>query len=121
VAGCFDFLAFYVHDSDRDVVGFFALVGSDGEIRQLILRDVDISGHDYVGGLIGINRGRLSDCRINGRVSGNRAVGGLIGWNWPKNLESGANVNVQVSGNEHIGQIIGLDSSPRLPPTGGGR
>jgi len=47
-----------------------------------------ISGDQYVGGLVGSNRGSLMSCYSTGAVGGNEDVGGLVGYNWED-----ANVN----------------------------
>ena len=61
--------------------GLFARVGQAGNVRNLSLIDVDVTGKEAVGGLIGDNRGIVSDVRTSGRVTGELHVGGLIGRN----------------------------------------
>jgi len=49
-----------------------------------------VQGRDYVGGLIGIGAAPAMECYSACRVSGERFVGGFIGWAWymPKEMDS---------------------------------
>lgn len=61
--------------------GHLGLFGySTGEISNLGLEAVDVHGTgDNVGGLVGINWGNITTSYSAGAVSGNDAVGGLVG------------------------------------------
>lgn len=62
-------------------IGLFGTV--DGAtLTDVILADVDITGRDEVGGLVGYIDGTgsvVSDCHVTGAVEGDDWVGGLIG------------------------------------------
>ena len=72
--------AFIIQPGD-DFIGLFGFLGPSGQIRNLGVENVNITGNDYVGGLVGINVGSLTACYSTGDVSGNGAVGGLVGEN----------------------------------------
>ena len=74
--------------------GLFAGVELAGAVRNLRLIDVDVTGKEAVGGLIGDNRGIVSDVRTSGRVSGELHVGGLIGINLRAVLRSSSSASV---------------------------
>ena len=74
--------------------GLFAGVERAGAVRNLRLIDVDVTGKEAVGGLIGDNRGIVSDVRTSGRVSGELHVGGLIGRNLRAVLRSSSSAAV---------------------------
>ena len=74
--------------------GLFAGVELSGAVRNLHLIDVDVTGKEAVGGLIGDNRGIVSDVRTSGRVSGELHVGGLIGGNLRAVLRSSSSASV---------------------------
>lgn len=60
----------------------FAHIGMGGEIRNVELIDVDVTGEDYVGALAGGNTGLVEDTYATGEVDADGdAVGGLIGIN----------------------------------------
>ena len=61
-------------------VGLFGYVGSGGQIRNLGVKNVNITGSSYVGGLVGLNvEGTVTSCYATGSVSGTgQNVGGLV-------------------------------------------
>ncbi len=62
-------------------VGVFGWVGWGGEIRDLGVDGVEVTGSHSVGGLVGYNAGTLSSCYATGSVTGSYCVGGLVGSN----------------------------------------
>ena len=64
-----------------DFSGLFGETGSASLIRRLGLVDADVTGEDYVGGLVGEGAGEIRSCYVTGSVSGDYTVGGLIGRN----------------------------------------
>jgi hypothetical protein len=66
---------------DADYAGLFGRIGTGGCIRSLGIQQVNISGKLFTGGLVGDNRGEITDCYTSGSVSGVYCVGGLVGWN----------------------------------------
>lgn len=67
---------------DRDNAALFYGTGEEGTIERVGLEDVDITGGRSVGGVVGTNRGTVSQCFTTGRVSATAAsVGGLAGSN----------------------------------------
>lgn len=70
----------FIDRDTEDDVGLFSEVGVFGIIRNLGLEAVDVSGRDYVGGLVGDGEeGRVGRCHVTGSVSGEDVVGGLAG------------------------------------------
>ena len=65
--------------ADPGVVGLFGSM--DGYINRTGLIDVDVSGVDAVGGLVGLSHGQISESYARGDVLGNEVVGGLVGEN----------------------------------------
>jgi hypothetical protein len=74
---------------DMNYVGLFGLLGSGGQIRNLGVENVAVTGHCDVGVLCGANGdylnsiegGTISDCYATGTVSGDSGFGGLCGEN----------------------------------------
>ena len=63
-------------------VGLFGHLSSAAQITNLGVVDVSIVGSgDYVGSLVGDNRGSLDRCYGTGVVGGSTCVGGLVGQN----------------------------------------
>jgi hypothetical protein len=67
--------------SEKEYVGLFGYVSSGSQIRNLGVENVNITGQNTVGGLVGVNCGTLTSCYATGSVSGRSCVGGLVGVN----------------------------------------
>jgi len=62
----------------------------------------------FVGGLVGDNRGDVAHCYNAGAVSGNRCVGGLVGWNDHGSVTDCCSTGV-VSGNSEVGGLVAVN------------
>ena len=69
-----------INTSNNDV-GLFGYVGNGGTVQNVNLADVNISGLNFVGGVVGTNGGTIQGCMVSGSVSGNDLVGGVAGDN----------------------------------------
>ena len=67
--------------STKDVIGLVGCVDQGGEVKNLGIVNANITGRDYVSGLVGVNWGSLISCYATGSVSGTGTVGGLVGMN----------------------------------------
>jgi prepilin-type N-terminal cleavage/methylation domain-containing protein len=73
----------------EDFVGLFGALAYDSvnpsiiNISNLTLHNINITGHEYVGGLVGYNEdGHIKNCSSQGTVRGAYGVGGLVGRNF---------------------------------------
>ncbi|MBF8178856.1 MAG: filamentous hemagglutinin N-terminal domain-containing protein [Burkholderiaceae bacterium] len=64
-----------------DNVGMFGVTAIGSKVQNVSLVSAAISGQDQVGGLIGYNRGEVSNVSVQGQVTGGISVGGLAGLN----------------------------------------
>jgi hypothetical protein len=64
-------------------VGLFGRIGAGGEVKNVGVINVNITGNEYVGGLVGFNyKGTVSNSYSTGNVTGESdRVGGLVGRN----------------------------------------
>ena len=107
----------YIDREEEDGVGLFGNFGSYGgsrtiEIRNLELRNVDVTGGENVGGLVGYNGGgSISNSSVTGgSVTGDSEVGGLAGSSsGPIDNSSSA---AAVSGESEIGGLVGHSGDP---------
>ena len=77
--GCgYTITGLFINRSSTDGVGLFGLMDV-GSVERVGLINVNITGHFYVGGLVGYNAGGISNSYVTGNVSGNIMVGGLVG------------------------------------------
>lgn len=92
------------------------LVGNleGGAVTNCYLENGNISGYDYVGGLVGCtvddpnSTGTITDCHVTGFISGDDDVGGLVGSN-SCTIEN-CYVNGEVLGEQNIGGLAGSNS-----------
>ena len=98
----------YVFAQGRDVG---ALVGylEYGTVSGCYATRVEVSGDDYVGGLVGWSTGRIVNCSSSGSVYGDTNVGGLVG------LVADGTVTASysragASGNMNVGGLAGRTS-----------
>jgi hypothetical protein len=112
--GIFDGNGHIIRNADINMphswaVGLFGY--SNGQIRNLGVVDVNISGYGAIGGLVGLNDGSISNCYSTGIVSGSSCVGGLVGSNG--NDGNGSITNCYstgaVSGSFCVGGLAGLN------------
>ncbi|MCK5773800.1 MAG: peptidase A26, partial [Thermoplasmata archaeon] len=96
-----------VIDSTEYYVG---LIGHSeiGTVINLSLIDNDVTGDRHVGGLVGYNDGTVSNCSAKGNVTGDWYVGGLVGQN------SGTVFNCSTTGNvsgddDIVGGLVGYN------------
>ncbi len=92
-------------------VGLFGSVGSSGDIRNLALTDINVTGQTGVGGLVGGNQGRITAVYTTGTIStSSHYAGGLVGWNNGGTIAASYS-STTVSGNTQVGGLVGLQSS----------
>jgi len=94
---------------DQPFAGYVGFIGYKygGSIVNLTVRNVNITGNIYVGGLIGrSNTGDLSNSNFIGNVEGDQSLGGLIGY---LNTDKVTNCTAQcdVTGRLSVGGLIG--------------
>ncbi len=98
---------------NRPSQGYIGLFGSvlSGSVQRLGLQALNVSGTDNVGGLFGrLDLGTVSSCYATGSVSGNRNVGGLVGYNG--GTVSSCYATGDVSGSVEVGGLVGYNSGP---------
>jgi len=72
----------FIDRPDWDCLGLFGYTWSSASVENLGLLDVNITGRDYVGGLVGINiEGSIENSSVTGVLKGYQNVGGLAGSN----------------------------------------
>lgn len=109
----FNITGLFINRSNSDYVGLFGSITSEGfgglagSVRNVKLISSNITGRDYVGGLIGKNSGMVSFCHTMGNVIGfGGNVGGLIGESMGMITSCSATGIVSGSG-DRVGGLIG--------------
>jgi len=109
--GTFDGQGYDIRDlftdrPDESDVGLFGVVDEGGVIKDIGAVNVTVIGEYYVGGLVGRNRGTVSNSYSSGNVTGGQwGVGGLVGVNHGTVSNSYSTCNM--IGNGAIGGLVG--------------
>ena len=98
-----------INQSGTDHVGLFGCIGGRGTVKNLTLENVNITGHDNVGGVVGSTDDYLNivtGCTVSGTVSGNSNVGGVVGYN-NSSVTACYHASGSVSGANFVGGLVG--------------
>lgn len=96
-------------EQDSDAFGFFRYIQKDAVVNGLILQiNVQPEGRNtMIGGIAGVNKGTIRNCIVNGIVSGEAIVGGLVGWNKVSGTIENCTMNGLVHGAAKVGGFVG--------------
>ncbi len=94
-------------DRSGNDVGLFGCTSADSEISNVGLVDVNITGDFYVGGIVGNNKGTITNCYSTGSITGDDGVGGLVGLNFDTITNCYSTVNVVESETYRDGYNLG--------------
>ncbi len=103
----------HINRSSTDYVGLIGHSSGGSDIYDLLVTDVNISGGDATGGVVGQVNANITHVFSNGSVTGLLYVGGITGYTVEGSIErcsSGANVN----GSARVGGLIGYNSGTNV-------
>lgn len=69
----------YIDRESTEYVGLFGVVEEGSNVRNVGLIDVDVTGYEYVGALVGGLSGTVENSYSTGEVNGYSYAGGLVG------------------------------------------
>ncbi|WP_300133124.1 fimbrillin family protein [uncultured Barnesiella sp.] len=99
----------------RDAVGLIGCIDKGGIVKNVKLKDVNITGDGYfVGGVAGTNYGTIENCSVDGTLTNNRHyLGGVVGNNYGSIIGcsssgtiTGTSPNVGGIGGQSVGGTI---------------
>ena len=96
-----------------DHSGLFGATGSASLVRRLGLVDADVTGEDHVAALVAEGAGEIRSSYVTGRVTGDYAVGGLIGFNNGGTIDA-SYATARVTGEDVVGGLAGLNGPGRI-------
>ncbi|MFA1611752.1 hypothetical protein [Halobellus rubicundus] len=106
----------YINRSSTNRVGLFGRTNA-ATVRDISLTEVNVTGHKYVGALIGYSyQSAVQEVSTIGQVSGNENVGGVAGMNIETTIRS-VSTNVEVNGSTSIGGLVGHNSNGTIRAT----
>ena len=99
----------FINRPDESLVGLFGVVDVGGVIQNVKVVNTTVTGEWAIGSLVGENWGDVRNSYSGGAVSGGDCVGGLVGCNagGVSNACSAANV----SGHWDVGGLVGCSDS----------
>lgn len=90
-------------DYDENILQY-GLFGTlyGGTVRNLILADVSVEGHSYVGAVAGVNYGTISSCRVSGSLRAYQydretLAGGICAMNYTNIYSSQSSANIAIN------------------------
>jgi len=89
-----------------DYIGLFSSISNGTVIRNLGLENADITGDQYVGALVGLNKGTIENSYTTGYINGQNRVGGISGDNTGNIDNSYSESTVEADG-DYIGGLSG--------------
>lgn len=95
----------FVRRPEEGFVGLFGAVGEQGLVDNVGIVNANLSGEWAVGGLVGGNWGRVMNSCFSGTVSGDDSVGGLVGGNGGH--VSNSHAIADVTGRWDVGGLVG--------------
>jgi len=101
----------FINRPGEDYVGLFGLFEGAGVIQDIGAVNTTVIGAEYVGGLVGFNKGTVSNSSSTGSVTGNERVGGLVGMNH-NGAVSNSYSSSSVTGDRYVGGLVGFNIYP---------
>jgi hypothetical protein len=96
----------FINRPVRVGVGLFGSVYEGAIIKNVGVVNVTVVGDSIVGGLMGRNEGTVTTSYFTGNVTGNDWVGGLVGYNYGSTVGNSYSTG-NVTGDEHVGGLVG--------------
>jgi hypothetical protein len=95
----------FINRAEESAVGLFAAVDAGGLIQSVRVLNADVTGDWAVGGLVGENWGDVRNSYSGGTVTGADCVGGLVGGNAGRVGDSYSAASV--TGHWDVGGLVG--------------
>jgi hypothetical protein len=96
----------FINRPGEGYVGLFGSVDEGGIIKNVGVVNVTVTGKDLANGLVGENNGTVSNSYSSGNVTGEVAVGGLVGYN-NEGTVSNSYSTCNVTGEDLVGGLVG--------------
>jgi hypothetical protein len=98
----------FINRPDESYVGLFGVVNEGGVIKDISAVNVTVIGEYFVAGLVGENRGTVSNSYSGVSVTGYQGVGGLVGWNYLGTVSDSYSTG-SVTGDWYVGGLVGIN------------
>jgi hypothetical protein len=102
----------FINRSSTGNQGLFGKTNSSTTIKNLNLTNVNITGYDYTGGLIGYAFGNISNVHVSGSVKGRNFTGGIVGTS--SSTITASSFNGTITGDNTTGGLVGTQSGQNV-------
>ncbi len=96
-----------INNPGSNWVGIFGSIGIGGQVKNLGIESVFITGNNNVGGLAGDNWGTVTSCHSTGSVNGNSYVGGLVGYDYSGTVDNCYSTGSVNATGDYVGGLAG--------------
>jgi hypothetical protein len=111
----YDISGLNIKRQSENYVGLFGAIGAGGEVKNVGVINVNITGNSYVGGLVGDNyNGNISNSYSTGNVTGEQEVGGLVGENNNGNISNSYSTGNVTGESDYVGGLVGYNDSGNI-------
>jgi len=100
----------FIHRPDQIRIGLFGMIDYGAVVKNLGVVDFTMIGDRLVGGLVGLNKGTISNSYSTGNVTGNDGVGGLVGHHSCGALHNCYSI-ASVTGENDVGGLVGQNTA----------
>ncbi|MCL2480446.1 MAG: hypothetical protein FWF38_01900 [Spirochaetaceae bacterium] len=70
-----------INSPGYDDQGLFGFTDVSAVLKNIVLNNINITGKDNIGGVVGRNSGKVQNSSVSGTVKGNNEIGGIAGVN----------------------------------------
>lgn len=102
----------YINRPTLDYMGLFGEIwNSSSEIKNIHMTNVNITGKNYVGAIVGVGYMKMNNCSSTGSITGDQRTGGLAGTIANGSPMNNCNSSVNVTGSYYTGGLVGGNES----------
>ena len=100
-----------IRQTSQEPTGLWGSLASNAELSNLWLADVVIEGGNRTGGLVGRNDGLVQGVHVDGIVTGQSEVGGLVGLNGVSGRVRNVSFEGSAWGWDNVGGLVGRNDN----------
>lgn len=93
--------------------GLFSGLDSQAVVKNLGIKNIDLTGYSYTGGIVAWNMGTIQNCYVTGKINANyQEVGGIVGSN--SGTIERCYFNGDLTGGNYVGGISGSNKYGKI-------
>ena len=96
-----------ITQTDVDGIGIVGVLGENGTIKNLNTYEGTVIGKYLVGGIVGLNYGKIENCSNNLKITANYQAGGIVGRNNAGTVAECSNSGIITADKANAGGIAG--------------